>query len=149
MKQSIVLLALSLLLFGCSTSLGSNNATGRWQSPTTSSGSFLWLRLNDNSGTVSGTLGSSSNSSSGVRISGTRVNSYLDLTSLNSGANFYFAGSISGDTWEANSTVCSSSCSGGTVRFTRTSNSAAASIEIQGSQEFQNQFKLLLEQMQK
>jgi hypothetical protein len=144
MKKIIAILSLVLVFVSCGgASLG---ATGRWQSPTTASG-YLWLRLTDNTGSISGSLGTSS-SATGLPLSGTRTGTYLDLTSINTGGNFYFEGDYSGDTWQAITTVCSSSCSTGTITFKRTSYTANTTLELQGSQEFKDKLIALIQATQ-
>lgn len=105
--------------------------TGRWQSQTTSSG-YLWLRLNDDGSRVSGTVGTSTSSGS-TAISGSSAGEQLSIGYSSANGSISFRGPVDGDTFTAATTVCTSSCTSGTIVFTRTSYAATELVNARSA----------------
>jgi hypothetical protein len=122
-KFLIFALCFPLIFASCGSSV-TNAATGFWQSPTTTSG-YVWLRLNDNGGVISGSLGTS-NSSGSLPITGNRSGNQLSVNYYSTSGSFSFSGPVNGDLFDAFTQICTTSCSSGQIRFTRTSMSSAS-----------------------
>jgi hypothetical protein len=121
-------LLLPLVLTACGGSTPSISATGRWQTITTSNG-YLWLRINDNGGSLSGSFGVSTSSSS-APLSGTRNGGYLKLSFNSSSGRASFEGPMNGNTFESYTVICADSCTSANIDFTRTSSSSATDAVV-------------------
>jgi hypothetical protein len=117
-------LLLPLALTACGSSTPSISATGSWRTITTSNG-YIWLRINDNGGSLSGSFGVSTNSGS-APLSGTRNGSYLKLSFNSSSGQASFEGPMNGNSFESYTVICADSCISANITFNRTSSSSAS-----------------------
>jgi hypothetical protein len=116
--HTLLVAALMLIFVACSNTNTGPSASGYWKTATTASG-YLWLNLTDNNGSVSGTTGVSTNSAS-LQISGSRSGSTLSLRVADSSGSIEFTGPFSGDTFSSTTKICITTCSSGSITFTRT-----------------------------
>jgi hypothetical protein len=125
-------LFLALVLVFTVTSCGryATTATGYWQSPSTSSGGYIWLQLKDGGSSVTGSMGTNTTTGS-IAINGSWSGGTLSVGYSSSSSRIDFTGPIDGDTFTAYTTICSTSCTAGTIKFRRTSTSSSALVNTE------------------
>jgi hypothetical protein len=127
--RKLLFIALTLIFAACSNP--GPSVTGYWKTATSTSG-YLWLNLTDNNGSVSGTTGVSTSTSS-LPISGTRSGSNLSVQIAVGGSSIEYTGPVSGDTFSSTAKICSPSCTSGPIAFTRGAAPLAASASVKAT----------------